>query len=63
VEHDETKPVTNPETGAQVYPAMTGYGQPILASGAVEGCDCEECLNKEDEAAAQYDQQVRDLLD
>lgn len=48
VEHENIYAQTNPETGQKAYPAMTSDGFPVLASGSVEGCDCESCEDRRD---------------
>lgn len=48
MEHEPVNAVENPETGALAYPAMTSADRlPVLASGAVEDCDCDVCVARE----------------
>jgi hypothetical protein len=44
--HEPAKKVVNPETGEASYPWMTTDLKPLLANGAVEECDCDDCLAK-----------------
>lgn len=46
--HGPARYVENPETGEGSYAATTEDGYPVLASGAIEGCSCGECENRED---------------
>jgi hypothetical protein len=48
IEHETPEPVVNPETLAETFAWMTRKGFPLLANGAVEDCDCDDCLAKYD---------------
>jgi len=46
MEHEETRPETNPETEEKTYPWMDAQGNALNANGSVVECDCDRCLAK-----------------
>jgi hypothetical protein len=50
IEHAPVVAVENPETRTMAFPWMTSDGYLVEASGAVEGCGCDRCESRREEA-------------